>query len=98
MRCSRTREEDLAAAEEALALFRELDHKPGIAQALNAIGVIAAEMGDEGRARRAYEECLAVSQETGETRRITQMVLNLAFLALHQSDYERAWDAAQPIT
>ena len=38
----RGNEAALAVAEEGLALFRELDHKPGIAQALNIVGEIAA--------------------------------------------------------
>jgi len=88
------RDEDLATAQRALALFRELDHKPGVAQALNNVGVITAEMGDDDRARQAYEECLAVCQETGETRRITLMLYNLSFLAQHKGDHERAWNTA----
>jgi predicted ATPase/DNA-binding CsgD family transcriptional regulator len=82
--------EALATAEEGLSLFRELNHKPGVAQALNIIGEIALFNGDDDRARRAYEECLTVSQETGETRRIRRMFSSLAFLAEHQGDYARA--------
>lgn len=80
----------LAVTEEGLSLFRELNHKPGIAQALNIIGEIATFRGDDVRARHAYEECLLVSQETGETRRIRFMFGNLTFLAQHAGDYERA--------
>jgi non-specific serine/threonine protein kinase len=76
--------------EEGLSLFRALDHKPGIAQALNIIGEIARVSGDSDRARRAYEESLAVSQQTGETRRIYFMLVNLAFLAQHEGDHPRA--------
>ncbi len=78
--------------EESLALFRELNHQPGIAQALNIIGEIARFSGDDDRARRAYEECLAVSKQTGETRRIVFMYQNLTFIALHEGDAERARD------
>ncbi len=84
----------LAVTEEGLSLFRELHHKPGIAQALNIIGEIATFRGDDDRARRAYEECLVVSQETGETRRIRFMFGNLTFLALHAGNYERATEWA----
>ncbi len=80
----------LVITEEGLSLFRELNHKPGIAQALNIIGELATFKGDDDRARHAYEECLVVSQETGETRRIRFMYGNLTFLALHAEDYERA--------
>jgi predicted ATPase/DNA-binding CsgD family transcriptional regulator len=77
-------------AEESLALFRELNHQPGIAQALNAIGEIARISGDDGRAKRVYEECLAVSQQTGQIQRICDMCTNLAFIAQHEGDHERA--------
>lgn len=78
--------------EEGLSLFRELNHKPGIAQALNIIGEVTRLKGDDERAKRAYEECLVVSQETGETRRLGFLLGNLAFIAQHEGDYERATD------
>jgi predicted ATPase/DNA-binding CsgD family transcriptional regulator len=77
-------------AEEGLSLFRQLNHRPGIAQALNIIGEIACFNGDDERAKPAYEECLEISRETGETRRIRFMYGNLAFIAQHEGDYERA--------
>ena len=82
----------LPLVEESLALFHELNHQPGIAQALNIIGEIARFSGDDDRARRAYEECLAVAKQTGETRRIVYLCQNLTFIALHEGDAERARD------
>jgi hypothetical protein len=82
-------------AEEALASFRALNHLPGIAQALNIIGEIARVSGDDLRARQAYEECLAVCQQTGETRRISYTYSNLAFLAQHAGHAERAMQLAR---
>jgi hypothetical protein len=61
-----------------------------MAQALNIIGEVARFNGDDARARRAYEECLAVSQQTGERRRIDFMFANLAFIAMHEGNAERA--------
>lgn len=76
--------------EESLALFRDLHHQPGMAQALNILGEIARFSGDDSRARRMYEECLTISQQTGERRRLVFMYSNLAFIALHQGEAERA--------
>ncbi|HEY1389222.1 MAG TPA: LuxR C-terminal-related transcriptional regulator [Ktedonobacterales bacterium] len=90
----RDTEPALALARAGLSAFRELHHKPGIAQALNIIGLIANVAGDTALARQVYEECLAVSQETGESRRIRFMLINLTFLALHTGEYERARDLA----
>lgn len=80
--------------DEALALFRAMDHKPGIAQTLNIIGEVSRFSGDYARALRAYEDCLLVLQETGETRRIRFMYDNLGFLALRAGDYNRARELA----
>ena len=78
--------------EESLALFCELNHQPGMAQALNIKGEIARFSGDDERAKSIYEECLVISKQTGETRRILFICQNLAFIALHEGDAERARD------
>jgi tetratricopeptide (TPR) repeat protein len=82
----------MAIAEESLALFREMNHLPGIAQALNIIGELARISGDDERARRAYEECLAVCRQTGEALRLCYNYVNLAYIAQHEGDHERALD------
>jgi non-specific serine/threonine protein kinase len=79
-------------AEEGLALFREFNHQPGMAQALNIIGEVARVNGDDHRARQAYEECLAICEQTGEARRICYNLANLAYIAQHEGDHERALD------
>jgi predicted ATPase/DNA-binding CsgD family transcriptional regulator len=81
--------------EEGQAFFRDLHHQPGIAQALNIMGEIARFSGDDDRARRMYEECLAICQQTGERRRIVFMYNNLAFIALHAGEAEHAEDLAR---
>lgn len=81
--------------DEALASFRALHHLPGMAQALNIVGEIARVSGDDRRAQQAYEECLAVCQQTGETRRISYTYNNLAYLAQHAGDAERALQLAR---
>jgi predicted ATPase/DNA-binding CsgD family transcriptional regulator len=85
-------EEATPVVEESLAMFRELNHLPGIAQALNILGEIARFSGDSEGAKHAYEECLLVLQQTGETRRIVFMYNNLTFIALHEGEAGRAKD------
>ncbi|MCI0710682.1 MAG: LuxR C-terminal-related transcriptional regulator [Chloroflexi bacterium] len=77
-------------AEEGLALFRMLNHQPGIAQGLNIIGEISRVNGDDERAKQVYEECLLVCQQTGEVRRICYMCYNLAYIAQHAGEHEQA--------
>jgi len=79
-------------AEASLAMFRAMNHQPGIAQALNVIGELARIGGDDDRAKRAYEECLAVCQQTGEALRTCYNLVNLAYVAQHEEDHERALD------
>jgi predicted ATPase/DNA-binding CsgD family transcriptional regulator len=85
----------MATAESSLALFRDMNHQPGIAQALNIIGELARISGDDVRARRAYEECLAVCEQTGEVIRMCYNYANLAYLAQHEGDHARAFALAR---
>jgi tetratricopeptide (TPR) repeat protein len=89
------RSEALPLVEKGLALFYELNHQPGVAQALNIVGEIARFNGDDESARHAYEQCLAVCQQTGETRRIVFVYQNLSFITLHNGETERARDLAR---
>jgi len=86
----RDKAEALATTGEGLSIFRELDFKPGIAQALNIMGEISRFHGDDARAQVYYEEALALSRQTGETRRIVMMMKNLAYLAQHRGDHADA--------
>ena len=76
---------------ERLALFLDLNHQPGLAQAFNISGEIAySGAGDDERAKRIYEECLVISKQTGETRRILFICQILSYIALHEGNAERA--------
>ncbi len=90
-----TTEDPIAAMEMAttsLTMFRGLDHQPGVAQALNIVGELARLRGDDAHAKAAYEECLEVSQQTGEALRVSYSYINLAYLAQHEGDHERVKD------
>jgi non-specific serine/threonine protein kinase len=75
---------------QGLALLRELDDKPGMAQALNIIGELARTNGDDDRAEAAYEESLRLARETGELRREAMNLGNLGFIAMHREDIPQA--------
>jgi tetratricopeptide (TPR) repeat protein len=85
----------LAVVDEGLALFGELNHLPGIAQALNIVGEITRVNGNDEAAKQAYEQCLTICQRTGELRRICYMCYNLAYIAQHEGNHEHALELAR---
>jgi chloride channel protein, CIC family len=58
------------ATEEGLRLYRRIDNKPGIVDALNGLGEVACYQGDDRRATLVLEECLAVARDMGDRWRI----------------------------
>lgn len=79
-----------AIIEEGLAIFRELDFKPGVAQALNNLGELTRIHGDDERAQAAYEACLLVVRESGEKRREAMSMNNLGCVMMRRGDAQRA--------
>ena len=75
--------EAVKMCEESLLLFREVDCKPGTAQALNILGELERLHGDFARAEMHYNACVAVCQITGERLRIAINLLNLSYVAYH---------------
>jgi tetratricopeptide (TPR) repeat protein len=80
----------LTLCDESLALFRNLDHMPGIIFALIVLGELSRIFGDYQRAEIAYQECLELSRQSCNKDRIAVSLLNLSSIAMHQSDYVRA--------
>jgi predicted ATPase/class 3 adenylate cyclase/uncharacterized protein HemY len=76
--------------EQALALRRELDDKPGIAMLLNNLGFLAQDQGDRPRALVLHEEALALRRQLGDQRGIAFSLYNLADMAKDPGDYARA--------
>jgi non-specific serine/threonine protein kinase len=76
--------------EESLALFRELNYLPGTIIALNVLGELSRITGDYERAEDYYQECLELSHQAGDKRRIAVMLACLASIAMHQSEYQQA--------
>jgi predicted ATPase/DNA-binding CsgD family transcriptional regulator len=83
-------EEARATIEAGLNLFRELGHKPGMAQAFNSMGELMRIHGDLEGAQAAYEACLRVVRETGEKRREAMSLNNLGCVTMHRGDVQRA--------
>jgi predicted ATPase/DNA-binding CsgD family transcriptional regulator len=83
-------EQAVADCEESLALLRELDDKPGVAQALMVRGEIARRQGDLPCAKEAYQESLDIGRETGDKLREGVMLGFLGLIALREGDDEQA--------
>ncbi len=73
-----------------LALFREIDHKPGIAQALNNLGVVARIAGDDDNAKRAYRDCIVLCEQTGDIRLLYTVLHNHAFISQREGEHQEA--------
>ncbi len=75
---------------EALDIFREIDDKAGIAEALESLADTIGWFGETGRRERLYEESLSMYREMGDTSRVADMLSQLARAAMHKGDYARA--------
>jgi len=83
-------EAGIRLCQDGLALFWELDDKPGITRALNVLGELSRMVGDYDHAEVVYKECLALSRQIGDKQRAGVMLSNLSYVAMHQGDYVRA--------
>jgi len=82
--------EAIMHCEAGLELFEKLDDKPGTAQGLTNLAILANAAGDYDRAQEAIEEGLAVCQETGEILRKFLLLSNLAFTVYRKGQYDRS--------
>jgi tetratricopeptide (TPR) repeat protein len=79
-----------ALTEEGLALLREADDQPGVAQALTNLGEQSRLQGDLPRAVEAYEESLNVAREIGDKYRESILLINIGLVERHSGEAERA--------
>jgi len=84
-----------AHAEGALALFRHIDDKRGVARALNHLGLVSQERGAYERARGFFEESGTLARGLGNERGYAVAVVNLGGLALIEGDYPRARELSE---
>jgi ATP/maltotriose-dependent transcriptional regulator MalT len=85
----------IAHGDEALALWRTLGDRAGIAYALNVYGNIAINRGDFARAVALHGEALAIRRELGDLPAIGTSLNNLGIATTELGDYERAWTIHQ---
>jgi predicted ATPase/class 3 adenylate cyclase len=74
-------------AEEALAIFREIGDKRGVAMSLYGLGVNATTQGDYSTARGLYEESLEVYRELEYKHGIGRVLCSQGALARCQGEY-----------
>jgi predicted ATPase len=82
--------EGIGCLEEALALFRELDYKPGITQVLIGLGEVAHLAGDRERVSRAYAECRVIARDEGDKMSEAKALGNLSYVAQGEGESARA--------
>lgn len=85
---------DLASAEtfltKSLALWRELNSTPGIALALNSLGVLLFNQRAYERSAPFFEESKLLHQALGDQRRVAVALNNLGNIAYKQGDLQQA--------
>ena len=82
-----------AVLEEALALWRALGDRRGLANSLNNLGLIVKDQGDYARAMALHEEALALRRGLGDTQGIAYSLVNIAIVAARRGEYQQtiAW-------
>jgi predicted ATPase len=78
------------ACEEALALFRAVSDREGIAATLTALGIWARRLGDDAQAVQHYEASLALYRELGDQYGIATTLHRLGDIARDHGDMARA--------
>jgi len=74
----------------ALFTFRRIDHREGIARALNNLGVLLKSGPRWKEAQDYFERALAVSEEAAHSQRIASHCLNLGVLLTKRCDWTRS--------
>jgi predicted ATPase/DNA-binding CsgD family transcriptional regulator len=83
-------EQARALTSESLRLYRQLEHKHGIADALANLGFVALYQGDMDSMRSLYGESLAINRELGNHQGMADSLSHLALAAFYAGDYATA--------
>jgi non-specific serine/threonine protein kinase len=82
--------EGIVHCKESLAIFRELKYIPGITVTLNVLGELSRIAGNYEQAEEYYQQCLELSHQAGDKRRIAVTLACLASIAMHHGEYRQA--------
>jgi non-specific serine/threonine protein kinase len=86
--------------EESLALFRELNDKPGEASALTALGMLVSDQGSHPQAIKVFRGSLAISRAAGDTWQVARALWFLAGSVFCTGDLEHSrtvWEESATI-
>jgi len=76
--------------EQSLALDRELDNRPRMADTLGRLGFLLNAQCEYAAAEPFYQESLAISRSLGDPRRTAETLSELGYMAFRQGDCARA--------
>jgi predicted ATPase/DNA-binding winged helix-turn-helix (wHTH) protein len=79
-----------ALRQEALAIWKELGNREGIAQSVAGLGTIAQSQGDYPAARALFKEGLTIRRELGDRHGIVTSLISLGYSASDEGDYPAA--------
>jgi non-specific serine/threonine protein kinase len=82
--------EGIILCEESLALFRKINYLPGITISLNVLGELSRMAGDYETAEGYYQQCLELSRQADDKRRVAVTLANLSSIAMHKGEYRQA--------
>lgn len=80
----------LNSAQAALTIYRELNDRPSMAQALNFLGNVLIQQKDSVRAIAAYQQSLQISKAIRDRRSEGNTLSNLGAIYYRQGNYARA--------
>jgi predicted ATPase/class 3 adenylate cyclase len=76
--------------QESLAIYRELQDRKGVADALANLGNVTLYQGDYALARSLYEESITINRILGNQQGIADALSHLGVMAMHQGDFPTA--------
>lgn len=89
-RCQSDYKQAVTHLEQALALYRHVQDRRGIATSLNSLGLLAHDQNDYAKAMALLEESLALYKEAGDEQGIASSLEFLGIVALDQGNYEQS--------